>query len=412
MRIAVLGSGGREHALSWRLRREGHEVVTFPGAPGIPGSESGVSLDDPNRLSEALGGFGAELVVIGPEAPLARGLADELRARGSTVLGPGSEAARLETSKLFAKKFMVRHGVKTPAFIEATDPAAARVALPQLESPVVKFDGLAAGKGVFVCADREEALRALELIEVRHGKDAPVVLEERLAGREVSVLAVVGGGRCVLLPPAQDHKRLRDGDQGPNTGGMGAVCPVAWLDSDGLSAITRDVVEPTLEGLLAEGIELRGVLYFGLMMTEAGPRLLEYNVRFGDPEAQVVLHRAGGSLAPVFLHAASAPGGRVVEVTRHPAEPGFTVGVVLASEGYPDQPRGGDLVTGLENCELVFHAGTTKTADGWVTSGGRVVLIAGAGATLREARAVAYAEVSKVRFRGMQLRRDIGGGSS
>ncbi len=405
MKVAVLGSGGREHALVWRVGRDGHTVACFPGSDGIPGSQP-ANLADHGGVAQALRAFGAELVVIGPEAPLQAGLADDLRAAGFAVVGPGKAGAQLEASKVFAKQFMLRHGVATARFVAVRGATQALAAIDSLESGiVVKFDGLAAGKGVIVCDDRTQAAQAIAELCAQYGADAPLVLEERLHGREVSVLALVDGERTLLLPAAMDHKRLLDGDLGPNTGGMGAVCPVPWCTADRLAEIERAIVQPTLAGLRADGIAYRGVLYFGVMFGADGPKLLEYNARFGDPETQAVLPMVEGDFTALLV--ATAAG----DLTGHAVQTaaGAAVAAVLAAAGYPGMPRKGDPIVGIGRlATAVFHAGTRRLGNGWVSNGGRLLAVLGTGDDVAAARETAYAGLGKLVLGGGQARTDIG----
>jgi phosphoribosylamine---glycine ligase len=411
MKIAVLGSGAREHALARRLGESSHVVSVYPGADCIVGS-TGIAWNDPQRLASALRAEAVDLVVVGPEQPLSEGVADNLRQAGFWVLGPGQAGARLETSKAFAKAFMVRHAIPTAKHRAFANVASARAHIDaEASACVIKLDGLAAGKGVFVCNSVQAARAALDEVALRFGVDASVLVEEVLVGREVSVIAVVADGEVVLLPPAQDHKRLLDGDHGPNTGGMGAYCPVPWCGPAMLEQIRSELVLPTVRGLVADGCSYRGLLYFGVMVTPQGPKLLEYNARFGDPEAQVVLPQIDGDVGELFLAAAKGSLGGLPVVTR----PGFTVGIVLASEAYPEAAKENEVINGLELDDLcMVHAATKRvSAEGGqgsvVTNGGRVLTALGRGATFASARAAAYAKAQGIAFRGMQYRRDIGG---
>jgi phosphoribosylamine--glycine ligase len=410
MKVGVVGSGGREHALTWKLAQDLGPASVFC-IPGNGGTAQNLTLDPADRpaLVAACRELGIGLLVVGPEGPLAEGIVDDLAGSGIAVLGPGRVAARLESSKLWAKQFMVRHAVATAPFSvhRAPDPAAARIR--ELGGRlVVKYDGLAAGKGVFVSGDEEEAAVAVAAVAERYGPGAAFLIEERLAGSELSVLAFTDGRDVALLPTSQDHKPVGDGDRGPNTGGMGAFCPVPAVDEALLGAIRREIVEPTLAGLAAERLEYRGVIYFGVMVTAAGPRLLEYNVRMGDPETEAVLPALASSLAELVLACLEGTVGRQRPVFR----PGFFVDVVLASSGYPGEYRKGFPISGLEAAEeecLVFHSGTRRLPDERVvTSGGRVVNVVGTGPGLEEAIAAAYRGVARVSFEGMICRRDIG----
>jgi phosphoribosylamine--glycine ligase len=451
MNVLIVGGGGREHALALRLVADGHDVSATPGSdairllteaepaqasapPGVAfGAGTGMEVDTVRARVHA---DGIDLVVIGPEAPLAAGLADALRAEGIPVFGPDRSAAQLETSKTFAKDFMARHGVATAAHVACTGFEAAREAieafLPGRAGAVLKYDGLAAGKGVVVAMTDGEARDALAALAASYGADARFVLEERLEGREVSVLCVTDGDAWVMLPPAQDHKRLLEDDRGPNTGGMGAYCPVPFCNDVVLAEITTQIIEPTLAGLRADQLGYRGVLYFGVMVTPAGPRLLEYNVRFGDPETQAILPQLDEDLGQLFAWAAH---GRLRESNqgavsrRVRTRAGATVAVVLAAEGYADMaraPRAGDLIDGLSEAAasgaVVVHAGTrvrecaqyapestAQRTPTFETAGGRVLATVATAASIPEARARACGAASKITFGGSppQWRRDI-----
>jgi phosphoribosylamine--glycine ligase len=400
MKVCVVGSGGREHALAAVLGRH-HEVVVTPGNPGIPGSVATPATE-----------IGADLYVIGPEAPLVAGLADELRAAGRLVFGPGADGARLEGSKAWMKEVLVSAGVPTARHgtFTVADPAFAF--LDELDGLyVVKTDGLAAGKGVLVTTSIDEARAGV--VEYLSGEafgDAgrTVVIEEGLTGPELSVLAVCDGRRAVALAPAQDFKRVGDGDAGPNTGGMGAYSPVPVAGDDVVAMVMDDAVAPTLAALRARGIDYRGVLYAGLMLTPSGPKMLEYNVRFGDPETQVVLPRLTSDLGDLL--AAAAAGSLDGDPT---FDDGAAVAVVCASEGYPRDLRLGDPIEGLAEAQAVegvsvFCAGVASGADGsLVTAGGRVLAVTGQGPDLIAARDRAYEAVRHVRWPGMHHRNDI-----
>ncbi|MBM4371367.1 MAG: phosphoribosylamine--glycine ligase [Deltaproteobacteria bacterium] len=409
MNLLIIGGGGREHALAWKLRqspRAGRIAV----APGNGGTGDNVALDprDHGGVVSWCRAQGIDLVVIGPEGPLADGLGDSLREAGIRVFGPGRDGARLEGSKVFAKEFMQRHGVATAAFRAARSPAQARTFVEEFSAGMVlKFDGLASGKGVFVCGSVPEALEALDVLERRHGPDAALILEERLAGRELSILGVTDGRTMRLLPPSQDHKQLLDGDRGPNTGGMGAFCPVPFYDADLAARVDQEIVAPTLRGLRAEGIEFQGVLYFGIMVTAQGPRLLEYNVRLGDPEAEVVLPALRSDLLDLMV--ACTDGG--LEDCATEFDDGAWVDVVLASRGYPGTPVTGFEIQGLGELSpetLVFHGGTRREGDRLVTAGGRVLNVVVRGHDLDDALGRVYDEVAKIRFDGCLFRTDIG----
>lgn len=400
MKVCVVGSGGREHALAHVLSRTA-EVVVTPGSPGIPGS-----VPTPPEEIEA------DLYVIGPEAPLVDGLADRLRAAGRTVFGPGADGARLEGSKAWMKDLLVAAGVPTAAHATFSEVGPALAHLDTMTPPfVVKTDGLAAGKGVVVTESLAEARNAVEdYLSGQAFGDAgrTLVIEEGMTGPELSVLAVCDGTRAFALAPAQDYKRVGDGDAGPNTGGMGACSPVPGVDDEVVATVMRDFVAPTLAELRRRGIDYRGVLYAGLMLTPDGPRMLEYNVRFGDPETQVVLPRMTSDLAQLLHDAAS---GRLEDPPTF--DDGAAVTVVCAAEHYPATPRTGDPVEGLAAAGsaegvTVFCAGVAAGPDGGlVTAGGRVLAVTGQGATVAEARARAYAAVDEVTWPGMHHRTDI-----
>ena len=400
MKVCVVGSGGREHALAHVLRRH-HEVVVTPGNPGIPGS-----------VPDAATSIDADLFVIGPEAPLVAGLADELRAAGRRVFGPGADGARLEGSKAWMKDVLVEAGVPTARHGTFTEVDAAFAFLDTLDGMwVVKTDGLAAGKGVVVTTSIDEARAAVrDYLSGAAFGDAgrTLVIEEGLIGPELSVLAVCDGTRAVALAPAQDFKRIGDGDAGPNTGGMGAYSPVPVADDAVIAAVMRDGVEPTLAALRARGIDYRGVLYAGLMLTPTGPKMLEYNVRFGDPETQVVLPRIVSDLGDLLAAAADGALG-----TDPVFDDGAAVTVVCAAEGYPRDVRTGDVIHGLDEARAVpgatvFCAGVGSGPGGaLVTAGGRVLTVTGQGASIARARQTAYDAVARLSWPGMQHRNDI-----
>ena len=402
MKVAVVGSGGREHALATVLGRTA-EVVVTPGNPGIPGS----ATLDPESLTPSV----CDLVVIGPEAPLVDGLADRLRSKGQRVVGPGADGARLEGSKAWMKQLFVEAGIPTARHGSFDEVAPALAFLDSLgDLFVVKTDGLAAGKGVVVTGSRaeaEEAVRDYLSGEAFGDAGRRVVIEEGLIGPELSVFALSDGTRVVPFGAARDHKRIGDGDTGPNTGGMGAFSPVPGTEAI-VDEVMATAVEPTVAALRARGIDYRGFLFCGLMLTPDGPKVLEYNVRFGDPEAQVVLPRFSGDLAAVLAGAAD---GRLDGAASF--DPGAAVTVVCAAPGYPAAPVTGQPITGLDRagaCEgvTVFCAGVASGDDGGlVTAGGRVLSITGQGADIATARERAYAAVAEVSFDGMQVRSDI-----
>ncbi len=409
MKIAVIGRGGREHAMAWKLAQDAgsENVFCLPGNGGTANNRP-IAENDFHGIRGFCETEGIDLVVVGPEAPLARGIVDALAGGRFRVFGPSRSAARLESSKTWAKQFMLRHGIATAdgAFFESPR-SAAEHAREQRGGVVVKYSGLAAGKGVFVCRDPAEALQSLQLIERRYGADAPVVVEELLVGPEVSVMGVTDGQTIQLFPTSRDHKRLLNGDEGPNTGGMGAFTPVPDVGAAALSEIRKAVVEPTLKGLAAEGIAYRGFLYFGLMMTASGPKLLEYNARLGDPETEVLLPALDGEFLPTLLACFDGT------LDTHPMvfKPGVVVDVVLAAGGYPGDIRPGAPILGVDEADaLVFHSGTGIRNGRLVASGGRVLNVVAEGADLESARTKAYAACRKIHFPGMQYRTDIGAG--
>jgi phosphoribosylamine--glycine ligase len=392
MKILVIGGGGREHAIAWRLEKNGHEVHACPGNPGIPGSIPGS-----NYLAVARE-LGVDLTVVGPEAPLVAGVVDEFRAAGLPIAGPNAACAQLEASKMYSKQFMEDAGIPTARFVRTDDRETAVRALDQFELPVVvKADGLAAGKGVIIAATREEAVRAVDSLGPR------LVIEEFLLGEEVSFIALCDGRDAIALEATQDHKTIFEADTGPNTGGMGAYCDGRILTAEQSAMILRTVIEPTVERL-----KFSGFLYAGLMMTAAGPKVLEFNVRLGDPETQALMHRMDCDFGEVLL--ASAQG-------RLAASGGFawkddpSVCVVMSAHGYPGTPRSGDRIDGIAAAEAtgatVFHAGTRRAAEGVVTSGGRVLGVTASDATLPAAIAAAYRAVDCIHFDGAHYRRDI-----
>ena len=418
MRILVVGGGGREHALSWALRRDLPTATLFaaPGNPGTALLATNLQTDPAHAddIARVVRDEHIDLTVIGPEAPLAAGLADRLRADGRLVFGPSRAAARIEASKAFAKEVMTRAGVPTAASCTFTALGPALDFIRGHTEPlVVKASGLAAGKGAVVCATREEAAvtaRAM-LAEGALGEAGrEIVIEDALEGEELSVLALTDGERVAVLPPAQDHKRLGEGDTGPNTGGMGAYCPVSLATPALLERVRREVLAPTLAALADAGARYQGVLFAGLMIAADGtPNVLEFNCRFGDPETQAILP----TLAPGILNHLVAiaedrwrPAGGVLPATR------AAVTTVLAAAGYPDRPETGAAITlpevGGEPDVIVFHAGTARDPDGTLrVRGGRVLSVTGLGPTVARAAERSRAACARVRFQGMQYRRDI-----
>jgi phosphoribosylamine--glycine ligase len=419
MRVLVVGGGGREHALVSRLigDRAVTDVVCAPGNPGIAALAKTVAADvnQPRTLADIAERERVDFTVVGPELPLSLGIADLFGKRGLPVFGPTQAAARLESSKAFSKSFMARHKVPTARFRTCESRDEAHLAITQGEfgwPVVVKADGLAAGKGVVIAGTSAEAHDAVSaaMTDRRFGPaGARVVLEECLEGPEVSFFVVADGERAVPIGTAQDHKRIFDGDRGPNTGGMGAFAPSPLVDGSLSARVMREIVEPVISGMSGEGCPFRGFLYVGLMLTPDGPKVIEFNVRLGDPEAQVILPLIDEPLLPLLQQAA--------EGTLTPREcrwsPGALVGVVLASRGYPEAAETGQTITGVAEAErvpnvTVYHAGTADRSGTLVTAGGRVLTVVGRGHDFDAAALVAYEGVGHIKFDGMQFRHDIG----
>ncbi|MBI2955717.1 MAG: phosphoribosylamine--glycine ligase [Acidobacteria bacterium] len=417
MHVLVIGSGGREHALAWKFKQSPRvkKLTCAPGNAGMAQLGECVTADvkDVAGLAALAEKINADLTVVGPELPLVLGVADEFARRGLPLIGPTKAAAEIEGSKVFAKEFLKRHGIPTPGFTVCSDHGDAYVALCAVEWPVViKADGLAAGKGVRIAPEPDDATAIIEaFMEKRELGPAGdrVIIEEYLEGEELSFIVLTDGKSVLPFAPTQDHKRVFDNDQGPNTGGMGACSDEALLDAALRARILREIVEPTFRGLEAEGRPYQGFLYFGLMLTADGPKVLEFNCRMGDPECQPLVVRLESDLVDVFEKLAA---GRLGEAElRWSAD--SSACVVLAAQGYPGNYETGKPITGIEEAEkadgvAVFHAGT-KRADGkLVTAGGRVLGVTARGADLRAAVERAYAAVERIRFDGMHFRRDIG----
>ena len=424
MKILVVGSGGREHAILWALRRSASGALDLSCAPGNAGIMElarcvPIEASDIPGLVQFAADEAIDLTFVGPEGPLAAGIVDQFEARGLTIVGPSGAAARLESSKAFAKQFMVRHQIPTARFALANSVSEALDLLgsgefgPAAAPVVVKADGLAAGKGVIVARSRDEAEHAVQDLMtgglVAAAAARQIVIEEALQGREASLLLFSDGTSYALMPPARDHKRIGEGDTGPNTGGMGAITDPSVLDADTLARVVREVVEPTLEGARTEGFPFRGVLFIGLMLTSDGPRVLEYNVRFGDPETQAILVRLRTDLVEIFQAIAQGSLANIkVDWTSE-----SSACVVLASRGYPGRYETAARVTGTSlsgsDQVKVFHAGTSLSATGaLITAGGRVLGVTACGAGLAEALSRCYAAIAGIHWDGMQYRRDIG----
>ena len=416
MKILVVGSGGREHALAWKLAQSERIQMVYV-APGNGGTARdirlvNIELSDPAQLAEFVQKENISLTVVGPEVPLAAGIVDLFRARGLKIFGPTREAAQLESSKDFAKAFMQRHGIPTARYQSFTDAELAHAYIDQNGAPIViKADGLAAGKGVVVAMSLDEAHSAVDdmLADNRYGDaGARIVIEEFLAGEEASFIVMCDGKHILPLATSQDHKRLKDQDEGPNTGGMGAYSPAPIVTPAMHARVMREIINPTIAGMAKDGIVFTGFLYAGLMIDSAGnPRTLEFNCRMGDPETQPIMARLKSDLVVVMEHAVNGTLDQVeLEWDRRTA-----VGVVLAAAGYPDSPRKGDIIDGIpaETPECVtFHAGTTQVGGKLQTNGGRVLCVVGLGDSVKMAQKQAYETVDQIHFNGAQYRRDIG----
>lgn len=410
MKILVIGSGAREHAIVRALLRdkESHTLVAAPGNAGIASIVETVSLNttDSKLVAQYAQDQGFELVVIGPEAPLVAGVADEIRAVGIPVFGPDREAAKLEGSKDFAKSVMLAAGVPTGMSRSVTDMAQVEAALDEFGSPyVVKADGLAAGKGVLVTSDRAAALEHADFY-IHHG---PVLIEEFLDGREVSLFVLSDGDAVVALSPAQDYKRVFDNDEGPNTGGMGAYSPLPWLPEDFVDEIVDTIARPTVMEMSRIGTPFIGLLYCGLILTKKGVRVIEFNARFGDPETQVVLERLESPFAELLLAAAT---GKLASTPEPVFSDQVAITVVLASEGYPESPETGRAITGLNEAEKIagvsiLHAATAKDGNEFVSTGGRVLSVVARGENFMQARERAYEALSCITLEGAHFRTDI-----
>jgi len=416
MKVLILGSGGREHALVWKLRQSPRvtQVYCVPGNGGISAEAQCLAGDLKNvdGLLETAARIQPDLTVVGPELPLSLGVVDEFRRRGFRIFGPTAAAARLESSKTFAKQFMQRYNIPTAGYAVCASEADLRDALPHFSTPiVVKADGLAAGKGVVICTTKDEAARvSSEMLsgKVLEGAGRRVVLEECLEGEEISFMVVSDGERVAPLIAAQDFKRVGDGDTGPNTGGMGAYSTDELLDGEMQEWLLTHVARPVIAGMKAEGSPYKGILYCGLMMTARGPMVLEFNCRFGDPETQPVLMRMESDLLGPFIASIE---GRVSDGDLK-WSPGPAVCVVLASGGYPGAYEMGKRITGIEEADRlqgvkVFHAGTTARDGAFYTAGGRVLGVTARGADLAQAVERAYAGVARIQFEGMHYRKDI-----
>ncbi len=412
MKILVVGKGGREHALITAMQESATEteIYSFPGSDAISELAEIVKVDGLESLIEWMKLHEIDLCVAGEESYLVtgEGLANLCEREGIPCWGPHKQSAQLEASKEFAKKFMQRHSIPTGGATGCSNAAEARVAINGVYPTVLKFDGLAAGKGVAVCADEASAEEFLqEVMEERKFGEGRLLVEECLVGPEVSIFAAVVDGEYLIFTPARDYKRALDGDKGPNTGGMGAVASRQLIDSELLRTIEETIVKPTVNGLIKDNLPYRGFIYFGLMLTAVGPKIIEYNCRFGDPECQAVMPLVTGDLAEFCMNGARGK----LSPDLLAFSDGWSVCLVRASAGYPESSRDGDVISGIENVVAgkVYHAGTKKNSTGlWVTNGGRVLSVVSGGECRASAVQAAYAALENVTFEGMQSRSDIG----
>ena len=416
MKILVIGSGGREHALAWKIAQSDRVKRVFV-APGNGGTArdprmKNIALTDPAALADFVQQENVHLTIVGPEAPLAAGIVNLFRAKGLKIFGPTKEAAQLESSKDFAKAFMQRHGIPTAQYQTFAEAQAAHDYIRQQGAPIViKADGLAAGKGVVVAMTADEAHAAVDMMlsDNKFGDaGARVVIEEFLAGEEASFIVMVDGKHILPLATSQDHKRLQDHDEGPNTGGMGAYSPAPIVTPELHARVMREIITPTVQGMAKDGIPYTGFLYAGLMIDANGnPKTLEFNCRMGDPETQPIMARLKSDFLPVVEHAIAG----TLDTVELQWDRRTALGVVMAAANYPETPRKGDTITGLmpesENC-ITFHAGTTLENDKLLTSGGRVLCVVGLGDSVKMAQRSVYDVVENIRFEGAQYRRDIG----
>jgi phosphoribosylamine--glycine ligase len=418
MKMLVIGSGGREHALAWKIKQSPHTTQLFcsPGNAGIAEIATclPVNVNDPSALASLAESIKADLTIVGPEAPLVAGVAEAFQLRGRRIVGPSSQAARLEGSKIFTKEFTTRHSIPTARYVACDSPADAHDAMQrEFKFPIViKADGLAAGKGVRIASSQQEfelAVRDMMVDRVFGEAGSRLLLEECLVGREASVMVFTDGRDYKTIVPAQDYKRVFDRDQGPNTGGMGSFSTPGLIEDSTLSRVTREIVEPTLEGMAAEGNRFQGVLYAGLMITSDGPKLIEFNARLGDPETQAVLMRLDSDLVEIFEAILGGNiGSQAIDWSSDSA-----ICVVAASKGYPGDFEKGRIIKGLDDANdiegvVVFHSGTTRDENGnLLTAGGRVLGVTARAKTLQGARDKSYQAITRIRFDGIHFREDI-----
>ena len=414
MKVLVVGSGGREHALVWKVSQDADEVFAVPGNPGIArlAKCEPIKATDIVSVAEFAESNEVDLTIVGPEAPLVAGIYDEFERRGLNLFGPSRSAAMLEGSKVFAKEVMREFNIPTADFKVFDNPEEAEAFIRKKGAPiVVKADGLAAGKGVFVASTVDEAVEAVRKIMVERifgNSGRRIVVEDCLEGEEASYLVITDGKKFIPLATSQDHKRVFDGDKGPNTGGMGAYSPAPILSQELEEEVKRKIVFPIIDGMNKKGMPFKGVLYVGLMITKDGPKVLEFNVRFGDPEAQAILRRMNSSLVDVCMSAAS---GNIIDSLEWISD--TSICVVLASKGYPGKYERGKVITGIEEAEkldsiVVFHAGTALSNGKLVTNGGRVLDVTALGRDIVEARERVYEAINRIHFDGMHYRKDIG----
>ncbi|WP_029552389.1 phosphoribosylamine--glycine ligase [Thermocrinis jamiesonii] len=412
MKVLVVGNGGREHAIAWKISQSPlvKEVFIAKGSAGVDAKRVDINPTDVKTLADFAQREGIDFTIVGPEAPLVEGIVDEFEKRGLKIFGPSQKASLLEASKVFAKDFMLKHGIPTANFEVFDDPDKAKRFIRDFGAPVVvKADGLAGGKGAIVCKTEQSAIEAVDFLMVRKalGKAGErVVIEEFLEGEEGSYIVMVNGEEYIPLPTSQDHKRLLDGDKGPNTGGMGAYSPNPFIDEKTEQEIRKNIIEKTLKALAKEGIYYRGFLYAGLMLTSEGPKVLEFNVRLGDPEAQPLLMRIKGDFLEKLINFYE---GRSISLE---IDNRCALCVVLASKGYPENPEVGKEIRGLEEAKkeevIIFYAGTKIENGKLLTAGGRVLNVCAWGEDIKEAKVKAYKAIEKISFEGMQYRKDIG----
>ena len=412
MKVLVVGNGGREHAIAWKISQSPlvKEVFIAKGSAGVDAKRVDINPTDVKTLADFAQREGIDFTIVGPEAPLVEGIVDEFEKRGLKIFGPSQKASLLEASKVFAKDFMLKHGIPTANFEVFDDPDKAKRFIRDFGAPVVvKADGLAGGKGAIVCKTEQSAIEAVDFLMVRKalGKAGErVVIEEFLEGEEGSYIVMVNGEEYIPLPTSQDHKRLLDSDKGPNTGGMGAYSPNPFIDEKTEQEIRKNIIEKTLKALAKEGIYYRGFLYAGLMLTSDGPKVLEFNVRLGDPEAQPLLMRIKGDFLEKLINFYE---GRSISLE---IDNRCALCVVLASKGYPENPEVGKEIRGLEEAKkeevIIFYAGTKIENGKLLTAGGRVLNVCAWGEDIKEAKVKAYKAIEKISFEGMQYRKDIG----